>query len=274
MVDTARALLARRETAAGLERLQRLSGDGAAEASILLATLHALGASVPKDWPQARSLLDLAAEQGSERARAQLEILAAEGDPDRLPPRQRLCEAPRVRRMDGLLTPAACHWLIDQARGRLTQAATFDAGQKAYNDNRTNSAFAFAVDDLDCISALARHRAALAVQVPEAVIELPQVFHYTPGQEFRPHVDYFPPGGRTQRIATFLIYLSEDFTDGETWFQRPDLKARAPTGGAIYFANVDPSGAPDPMTLHAGVSPTSGEKWLLSQWVHDGPYLG
>jgi hypothetical protein len=273
-MEEARALLARRETAAGLARLRLLSDTGEAQASALLATLHALGASMAKDWSQARRLLALAVEQGSEHARAQLEILDAEGDPDRLPPRQRLCEAPRVRRMDGVLTPAACGWLIDQARGRLSQAATLDNGQTAYNDNRTNSAFAFTTDDLDCISALARHRAALTVQVPEAVIELPQIFHYTPGQEFRPHVDYFPPGGRTQRIATFLIYLNDAFEDGETWFRRPDLKAKAATGGAIYFANVDPSGAPDPLTLHAGLSPTNGEKWLLSQWVHDRPYLG
>ncbi|MBF8292745.1 MAG: hypothetical protein HW392_1572, partial [Steroidobacteraceae bacterium] len=40
-------------------------------------------------------------------------------------------------------------------------------------------------------------------------------------------------------------------------------------GDALVFANVDDSGAPDYQTVHAGLPPTSGVKWLLSQWVRD-----
>jgi hypothetical protein len=35
------------------------------------------------------------------------------------------------------------------------------------------------------------------------------------------------------------------------------------------FANVDLVGNPDRSTLHAGLTPTQGEKWLLSQWIRD-----
>ncbi len=273
-MQEARALLARGEAEAGLERLRALSGAGEAEASLMLAGLHALGAWAGKDWTAAERLLRVAATQGSESARTQLDVLAAEGPVDRLPLRQPLCEAPRVRQMEGFITPAACRWLIDKAHGRLVPAATVEGGEKAYNQNRTNSAFAFATFDMDCVAALVRQRAAMALRVPEAAIELPQLFHYTVGQEFRPHVDYFPAGSRSQRIATFLIYLNDDFEGGETEFLRAALKARPPRGGALYFANVDPAGAPDPLSLHAGLSPASGEKWLLSQWVHDRPYAG
>ena len=31
------------------------------------------------------------------------------------------------------------------------------------------------------------------------------------------------------------------------------------------------NGKPDPMTLHAGMAPTSGEKWLFSQWIRQAP---
>ena len=51
------------------------------------------------------------------------------------------------------------------------------------------------------------------------------------------------------------------------------LKARARKGGAVYFANVDPEGRADPMTLHAGLPPTRGEKWLFSQWIHDRAFV-
>jgi hypothetical protein len=37
------------------------------------------------------------------------------------------------------------------------------------------------------------------------------------------------------------------------------------------FNNVDADGAPDHDTVHAGTPPTSGEKWVLSQWVRTRP---
>jgi hypothetical protein len=44
---------------------------------------------------------------------------------------------------------------------------------------------------------------------------------------------------------------------------------RGRKGDAIFFWNVDPSGAPDKRTYHAGLAPTRGEKWLLSQWIRE-----
>ena len=41
------------------------------------------------------------------------------------------------------------------------------------------------------------------------------------------------------------------------------------TRDALFFYNVDENGAPDPLTEHAGVPPTRGEKWLLSQFIRD-----
>ncbi len=272
-MEAARALLNAGDVAAGLDRLGVLADSGDGEACAQLAALHALGAGAAKHWPTALGLLRRAAALGHADAQAQLDILAAEGAPDRAAPRTPLCEAPRVRRIDGFLNPAACDWLIGKARGRLVPASTLEAGQAAYNRNRTNSAFAFSILDSDCVLALARHRAAAALNMPEAAFEMPQVFHYATGQTFRPHVDYLPPTHTSQRIATFLVYLNDGFEGGETWFQRPDLKAKAGVGGALYFANVDPSGAPDPHSLHAGLAPTQGEKWLLSQWVHDRAYV-
>jgi hypothetical protein len=38
----------------------------------------------------------------------------------------------------------------------------------------------------------------------------------------------------------------------------------------LLFANVDAATrAPDPLTLHAGLPPTRGEKWIFSQWIRD-----
>ena len=38
---------------------------------------------------------------------------------------------------------------------------------------------------------------------------------------------------------------------------------------ALLFLNVDARGQPHPQSLHAGLPPTRGEKWVLSMWVRD-----
>jgi hypothetical protein len=101
---------------------------------------------------------------------------------------------------------------------------------------------------------------------------------YAVGQEFRPHHDFLDPNQpgtaadlarRGQRVATFLIFLNDDFEGGETAFPKAGISHRGRTGDALFFANITPDGAPDPLTLHAGKPPTSGEKWIFSQWIRD-----
>jgi hypothetical protein len=72
-----------------------------------------------------------------------------------------------------------------------------------------------------------------------------------------------------QRVVTFIIYLNDDYQGGETHFPRLGLSHRGRAGDALYFANTGPDGAPDPRTLHAGLPPTAGEKWLFSQWIRN-----
>ena len=92
------------------------------------------------------------------------------------------------------------------------------------------------------------------------------------------HFDYLDPNepayaaelaARGQRTHTFLVYLNDDFTGGETSFPRLGLAHTGKPGDALVFANVDASGAPDEKTMHAGLPPTSGEKWVFSQWIRE-----
>jgi hypothetical protein len=297
-VSEARALLLGegvvRDIDAGLARLRRAVDVADGEATNLLATLTASGAWMLQDWPRALDLLQRAAELGSTSARGQLELLSPDEDDWAMrrsaidvqawlnpPQRRNLCESPRVRQVDGFIPPGVCDWLVGLARGRVKPAMMVEGYGAAprFTRDRTNSDFAFTVFDADCVLALVRARISALLSLPVAAMEPPQVFHYDTGQELRPHVDYLQREGRDSayegdRIATFLIYLNDDFEGGETWFSRVDLKARAAKGGALYFANVDPTGRPDPMSLHAGLPPTRGEKWLFSQWIHDRPFAG
>jgi prolyl 4-hydroxylase len=68
-------------------------------------------------------------------------------------------------------------------------------------------------------------------------------------------------------VLTFLICLNEEFTGGETEFPHLRWRFRGRRGDALWFVNITPDFAPDPRTLHAGLPPRSGEKWMFSQWI-------
>ena len=61
------------------------------------------------------------------------------------------------------------------------------------------------------------------------------------------------------------------YEGGETDFPRISFRFKGKRGDALLFSNTDPAGAPDYDTVHAGLPPTSGEKWLLSQWIRSRP---
>ena len=65
------------------------------------------------------------------------------------------------------------------------------------------------------------------------------------------------------------MYLNDDYEGGETEFPAIGLRYRGRRGDALLFANVDIVGNPDRRSIHAGLPPTRGEKWLLSQWIRN-----
>jgi hypothetical protein len=274
--------------------------EGNADASELIAALEAMGAGRLQSWARALHYLVLAAEQGSQSARSQLLLLANDNDGsvgnasdwnvlgqaidvDRLtsaPERRSLCEDPRIRVLDGFATPAECRWLIARARGRLGPAMVFNrvTGDFARDAGRSNSAIELPTVDMDVVTEIVRSRIGKATNLPVPVFEPPHILHYSVGQEFKPHFDFLDPANQAyaalldefgQRIATFLIYLNDDYEGGETEFPTIGLSHKGRAGDALLFANVDRSNRPDAKTLHAGRAPTSGEKWIFSQWIRD-----
>jgi hypothetical protein len=128
----------------------------------------------------------------------------------------------------------------------------------------------------DMVMLAVQTRIANTLEVPADGLESCAVLHYTVGQEFRTHHDFqnlqlyaHIVQQLGQRVVTFLIYLNDDFEGGETHFPELDWRFKGRTGEAIFFWNVGADGAGDLKTLHAGLAPTRGEKWLLSQWVRD-----
>jgi hypothetical protein len=291
---------------AAMDWLNAAAELGDTGALCLLATLAAAGAVARPDWNAALVWLRKAAELGSREARAQLSLLATGSlaePPDadiaetwrRLaggvdmtawmtpPPRRPVCEAPRVRMADGFAPPLVCDWLRRRAQGRMRPAMMYygDTKTARLDPHRTCSDYQFDILNSDLVLLLVRERIAALTKLPTIAMEPPRVFHYALGEQIKPHFDRcgdevegygLETGYRGDRIVTFLLYLNDDFDGGELDFPRAGFRCKGAKGDAVYFAHVDTVGKQDPLSLHAGLTITRGEKWVLSQWIHDRPF--
>jgi hypothetical protein len=273
----------------GVSEILAAYEGGLAESGTVMATIEAMGAGRPQDWSKAFDWLQRAAAAGSDRARAQLALLGRSSTDQGFdiaaltaPPAKRpVSERPRIRVLEGFASAAECDWLIALAKDWLIPARVWDpaTGESRPDPNRTNRALELRFGQMDVVVQVLRARIAAASNLPLPVFEPAQVMRYGVGEEFRPHHDFLDPaqGGHGpqlarfgQRIATFLIYLNDDFEGGETIFPKTGFRYRGRRGDALLFANVDAATrAPDPLSLHAGLPPIRGEKWIFSQWIRD-----
>lgn len=267
----------------GARWIRAAADQGMPQALALMSTLATLGG----DWPAAVNFVKEAARLGDERAREQVELIGdpkrfAASDWDRPHEPQWRFQSPAVGVIEGFIPPAFCQWIIQRARPRLQSARVKDAvaGGAREVDYRSNSGAGFGLLDTDLVLQMVNARVADAIRIPLLHQEPTNVLHYKVGEEYRHHCDFITPSERHaeelriagQRVATVLIYLNDDFDGGETEFPELDWRFKGKPGDALVFWNLSPDGQPDRRTLHAGLPPTRGEKWLYSKWVRANPY--
>jgi len=175
------------------------------------------------------------------------------------------------------LPPELCHGLI----------ALIDAGRRPSTIADANGDMYFRTSetcDLD--------PAELAVQDLEARLfalngldpahgEPVQGQRYAVGQEFKPHTDYFEPGGADweqyctvagQRTWTFMVYLNAVEAGGGTRFGATKKIIQPETGKLLAWNNRRPDGSPNPATLHHGMKVRKGLKYVITKWYRERPW--
>ena len=244
------------------------------------AARAAYGWGRPKSWADALDLLAEAAAAGEPDASAQLALMREVPIEELLspPPTERLSTVSQISAVKGFAPSGFPEWLINRASGKLAPAVAATAGGAGV---RTAKDYAFGPQQRDLIVAVMQERAARLLRLPIENHEPPNVISYEPGQEFSLHADFLDPAIPQfheelrvigQRLATIVTYLNEDFKGAETHFPKADVKFRGKTGDAIMFINILADGTPDYNTHHAGLPPTSGRKWVLSQWMRSKPF--
>jgi prolyl 4-hydroxylase len=181
--------------------------------------------------------------------------------------------------IDNVLTPDECKYIIEKAEPMFTRSSV--VGVEGADTSRTSETAWIPRDD-----PVARKVFAKALEATGKTIEYCedlQIVRYAPGAYYREHHDaccedseachaFEKDGG--QRLATFLVYLNSEFTDGETHFpQHGNLKLKANPGSGIMFR---PLGKDDdrchPKALHAGLPISSGTKYVCNAWVRENKF--
>ena len=90
---------------------------------------------------------------------------------------------------------------------------------------------------------------------PVGVNERFRCYRYQPGQRFAPHYDgAFQRSPSERSELTFMIYLNDDFTGGQTAFHDFDVEVPPVRGMALLFQHE---------VLHEGCAVRSGVKYVL-----------
>ena len=269
--------LIRRDLALARDHFLKAAELGVGDAQPVSIALLANGAgNSGRHWARALELLR-AAGASDASARKQLDLLGAmsldaDGNPREEANGTPLCPDPPVLRFANFLSSAECAYLIEKAAPLLEPAAVLhpQTGQLIRDPIRSSTSAAFPFVAEDPVLHAINRRIARATATSYEQGEPLQVLSYEPGQQYKLHSDALA-GDPNQRVVTFLVYLNNDYSGGETAFPDLDLTIRGQSGEGLLFGNVDATGAPHPRARHAGLPVTQGRKMLLSKWIRGKP---
>lgn len=191
--------------------------------------------------------------------------------------------SPRCSLIAGLLSGQECSELINYAYSKgLVASNVVDpiTGEETIHPERTSSSIFLTRAETALIDTLEKRLSQLT-NWPITHAEGLQLQCYQPGQQYKAHFDWFDPakpsssqhlirGG--QRVSTTVIYLATAQAGGRTLFPKAGFEVAPPMGGAIFFHDVDESGRPDEMSLHAGTPVEQGLKIVATYWQRESVY--
>lgn len=155
-----------------------------------------------------------------------------------------------------------------------------DDGSSVVHEGRTSEMAFIERGEAEIAERIERRLAALA-HWPAACGEPFQLQKYASTQQYRPHYDWLDPdttGHRShlarggQRLATFVLYLTEVEQGGATIFPGLGLEVYPKKGSALWFLNTDSNHQPDRQTLHGGAPVIKGTKIIANKWLRQERY--
>lgn len=143
------------------------------------------------------------------------------------------------------------------------------------------TSFSGDLDPHDTFVASISQRIDATLGVDAAIGEPVQGQRYLPGQQFKPHNDWFYtsegywPGEEArggQRSWTAMAYLNTIDEGGATAFIHLGIQIEPKPGVLLIWNNALPDGRPNEATLHAGTPVVRGAKYVITKWYRTRPW--
>ncbi|GLU09119.1 hypothetical protein SLE2022_259940 [Rubroshorea leprosula] len=206
-------------------------------------------------------------------------------------PFQVLSWKPRALYFPNFATAEQCQTVIERAKVNLKPSTlALRKGETAENTKGTRTSsgtFLSASEEKTGVLDFIEKKIAKATSIPRSHGEAFNVLRYEIGQKYDSHYDSFNPSEygpqSSQRVASFLLYLSDVEEGGETMFpfenglrikgydyrQCVGLKVKPRKGDGLLFYSLLPNGTIDPTSLHGSCPVIKGEKWVATKWIRD-----
>jgi prolyl 4-hydroxylase len=201
-----------------------------------------------------------------------------------------LNEFPLIRSLDNFLSEEECIEIINFAKKKLVPGeiinedgmSSLDADYRSADisqlDNDTNS----------YLTDLVYNKVSNFLDIDKHRFEDLTITHYSPGQHFKIHQDYFVEkqdnlshktrtderckfGGN--RISTVIIYLNDVSHGGETYFPWVDCIVKPEQGKLMQFDyNYDDNEFMNNVkSQHIAMPVITGDKWIITIWIREFP---
>jgi len=182
---------------------------------------------------------------------------------------------------DNVLSPDLCEHIINLAENKgLGDNLINRKGKYIQDKARTSKGAFFDYGDNNVLDGVIEALSDMCGLSPTR-LEPVTIQRYQSGQEYKPHYDAFLPnemgempksskieeGGN--RCVTMIAYLNDVRDGGGTVFPVAGLAIQAVQGRVLMFGNLDENKVPHPASLHMGLPPENGDKWIITFWFRE-----
>lgn len=160
-----------------------------------------------------------------------------------------------------------CKNIINQHKDEKEYSAVTDGEIK--NFSKLRKSFTAFLDEFSEGSVAFKARIESIFTINKQNLETIQFTKYKKNGVYKAHYDAFEhEKNQKQRLYTFILYLNNDFSGGETFFNKLNLEVKPETGMLLCFSNcISETKYLNPFMEHESRTIKDGTKYILSTWA-------